>query len=347
MKISMPTAVILCFALMAGTAAKLAESAQLNTAAEIERPWTNSTSRTQSVRVDGGSVLRDKYGFYWETRIEPPLPALSDGFSTSMVDSMGTIHRVLLDRSNRTYFGYDVLIDALSETNTYRVTFQPLVMSAAMVEGLSLNQWSEWRPLAAPRFPPPQTVHVGEILELTLLTNNRTNQRIADYVSIQDPAVRVPSWVPSFGSSSSSQDRAFSYATGSPRDFTSNDVEMSLKSPRVTINGVLEKSTEGRSDDVTGAFVWFYVPKHGRFILSLGAHPELGFQKAGEIRGTSLAFKIGQDSYVLNAGARIAPGQSAFNLYLVHQPNWKPTYTFADITAFNTGAGDQFESLDK
>ena len=77
----------------------------------------------------------------------------------------------------------------------------------------------------------------------------------------------------------------------------------------------MEKSTEGRSDDVTGAFVWFYVPKHGRFILLLGAHPELGFQKAGEIRGTSLAFKIGQDSYVLNAGARIAPPDSRHSIY--------------------------------
>jgi hypothetical protein len=48
---------------------------------------------------------------------------------------------------------------------------------------------------------------------------------------------------------------------------------------------------------------------------------------------------------MISAAARIAPGQAAFNLYVLHQPDWKPTYPFADLAAFNMGAEDRIEPL--
>jgi hypothetical protein len=56
---------------------------------------------------------------------------------------------------------------------------------------------------------------------------------------------------------------------------------------------------------------------------------------------------IGTDRYTLSTGARIAPGQAAFNLYVIQQPTWKPTYPFADTSAFTIGATDQFEAIEK
>ncbi len=122
----------------------------------------------------------------------PATPPLAEGFSTTTTDAMGVIHRMMLDRSGRTYFGYDVLIDVLPEANTYKVTFKPLVMTSTLAQGWSMDRWSEWIPLSAPRFPPPQNVRSGEILELTLLTNSGTGQRIVDYISLQDPVQTVP-----------------------------------------------------------------------------------------------------------------------------------------------------------
>ena len=74
-------------------------------------------------------MSRSTFGFYWETHLEPPAPPLSDDFSTRTTNAPGTIHRIMLDRSRRVYFGYDVLIEALAETNTYRVTFQQLTIA--------------------------------------------------------------------------------------------------------------------------------------------------------------------------------------------------------------------------
>ena len=338
---------VVAFAMLACVLPGLAQSDRSDGASVIQWAWNKAGGDPgPSNRIGSGSVMRGKFGFFWETRIEPGKPPLGEGFSTiAVADSTPVIHRVMLDRSGRTYFGYDALVDALPEAHTYRVTFRPLVMTERMASGLSMDLWSAWVPLAAPRFPLPQTVHSGEILELTLLTNSATKQRIVDYVSIQENTPVVPGFR-GFTFDPPPPQRDFSYATGAARDIASTDVEMRLASPRVSINGTLDESTALRTDNVTGAFVWFYIPKHGRFVLALGPHPELGFRKIGEVRGTTLEFTIGTDRYSLSAGARIAPGQAAFNLYVLQQPNWKPTYLFADESAFNIGAADRFESLD-
>jgi hypothetical protein len=286
-------------------------------------------------------VQREKYSFHWETRIEPPAPnPIANGLTTRTSETNGVIHRIMIDRSGKTYFGYDLQIEALPENNNYRVTFRPLVMQLEMMEGLTLSRGVDWNSLAAPRFPPSQVVRRGEILEMTLLTNAQTNQRIVDYLSIQEPDVRAVGFQPA-------RERTFSFTTGVPRDITANDVQMTVKAPRLSINGKLEESTASHFDNVTGTFVWFYVPERGRFIMSLGPHPELGFRKAGEVRGSSLEFSLGQNRYTISTGTRIAPGEAAYNLYLIGQPDWKPTYLFADMSAFTIGATDQFESIGK
>ena len=309
----------------------------------VQRAWTNDTPAklAESLRLDGGVVRREKYGFHWETRIEPPAPNFPGaGFSTRAMETNGAIHRIMIDRNGKTYFGYDVTVEELPEANTYRLTFRPLVMEAEIVAGLALNRIAEWTSLPAPRSPAPQTVHKGEILEITLLTNNQSKQRIVDYVSIQEPDIPARGFqLP--------RERVFSFSTGIPRDITADDIQLTIKAPRLSLNGKQEESTSSHFDDVTGTFVWFYLPNHGRFILALGPHPELGFRKAGEIRGSSLEFMIGPDRYTLSTGARIAPGQAAFNLYVIQQPNWKPTYPFADTSAFTIGATDQFEAIEK
>jgi hypothetical protein len=329
----------ICVAIAALSAPVFAQTVPPNRSSAIQRAWDgdSATKQSPSIRIDGGVVQREKFGFHWETRISPASPPVGEGFSTTTTDAMGVIHRIMLDRSGRTYFGYDVLVDVLPEANTYKVTFKPLVMTSSLAGGWSMDRWSEWIPLSAPRFPPPQNVRVGEILELTLLTNSGTGQRIVDYISVQDSQQQ-----PTFRSFAI-EERDFSYATGTPRDITAGDVELRIRSPRVSINGKLDPSSTTRLDEAAGTFVWIYIQGHGRFIMSLLSHP--GFSKTGEIRGTSLTFKDGSDTYSINAASRIAPGQSAFNLYVLHQPEWRPTYPFADLSAFNMGAEDRLEPL--
>ncbi len=122
-------------------------------------------------------------------------------------------------------------------------------------------------------------------------------------------------------------------------------MELTIQAPRLSINGKLDESSTKRFDEVSGGVVWIYVGKRGRYILSLVPHPELGFRRAGEVRGSSLSFVVGNDTFSLSTGGRIAPGQGSFNLYVLHDPDWKPTYPMADLSAFNMGAADRPESL--
>jgi hypothetical protein len=312
-----------------------------NAVGTVQNLWerNNPTQALPSERIDGGVVSRAQFGFYWETRLMPPTPALDEGFRTKTTNWPGPIHRIMVDRTRRIYFGYDVLIDTLPEANSYRVTFQQLVMTPELAQQLLPDNQLTWVPLPAMVFPGPQTVHGSDVLALTLLTNSTTGQKIVDYLAVQEPAAS------SFLGFQSLPLREFAFATGSPRDLRTDDVELRLQAPRVSINGKLESSTARYYGDATGVFVWFYLPGRGRYILSLTPHPELGFRKAGEIRGSSLSFAVASETFSVVSGNRIAPGQASFNLYVLHEPGWHPTYQFADLSAFSIDATNHAELL--
>jgi len=211
-------------------------------------------------------------------------------------------------------------------------------MTPELAQRIRLDNPSAWTPLSAPSFPAPQTVRGGDVLALNLLTNSTTRQTIVDYVTVQEPSggyagfQRIP-------------EREFAFVAGSPRDFRAQDVELRLQSPRLSINGKLDESSLRWNDTATGSVVWFYTANRGRYLLSLVPHEGLGFRRAGEVRGTSLSFTVGNDTFTLRSGSRIAPGQSPFNLYVLHDPAWRPSYANANLSAFVMDAADRAEWL--
>jgi hypothetical protein len=198
----------------------------------------------------------------------------------------------------------------MPEPNAYRVTFSQLT-SEAIREILGKDA-SSWTQLPAPDWggPAVRTIRAGEVLALDLLTNSATGQKIVDYITVKGPSFN-PAW-------------DFVYETGTPQDFRVDDAALELHTPYVSVNDQLGASVIPTGVVVAGPAVWFYLPNHGRFILSLLPHPDLGFVKAGEIRGSTLTFTIGTDTYNLVSAERIAPGQHPFNLYVRHEPDWQP-----------------------
>ena len=53
--------------------------------------------------------------------------------------------------------------------------------------------------------------------------------------------------------------------------------------------------------------------------------PELGFVKAGEVRGDRISFTIGKDAVSLESPGAIAPEDAAYTLYVLHDSSWEPT----------------------
>ena len=296
------------------------------------------TAAAQSSRLEGGVSSHPGFDFFYETRLEPPVPPLSDGFGMTVLETPpNVLHRVMLDRAARVYFGYNVRVDVLPD-NFFRVAFGSLTMTAELQKVLD-GDAAAWRMLPTPVFPAPRTIRGGEVLELPLLVNSGWGQKLTDYVTVREPGART------FGIDR----REFSFAAGPPRDFTVDDAELRVSRPMVMASGrdgpgpAMTMRRQQMEGDFAGTLLWLYVPYRGRFLLSLRPHAELKFQKAGEVRGSSMRFTMGGTSYSLVSASRIAPGQTAFNLYVLFQPGWTPLYPHANVDVFHFGAADRVD----
>jgi len=290
----------------------------------------------ESRRIASGAVSAGKFVFHYETHLDPSVPELANVGGGYVNDSRGTVRRFMVDRERLLYFGYTASIDALPEPGMYRVTFSELSLPPETMKSAPFSGVSGWRQLRTPGWEDAtvRTVRAGEVLALTLLSNDATGQKIIDYVTVQEPApaptfntVRVPT-------------REFRYATGAPRDFQAQDAELTIQHPRVSINGRVHPATSSAEGAARGSVIWFYLPSYGRVVLTLAPREDLGFRKAGEIRGSAMTFTLdGGNRVELVSGGPIAPGDGVFNVYVLHDPRWRPTYAFANPYAFTMGAG--------
>ena len=183
----------------------------------------------QSQRIGGGTTARKAFAFFWETHLDPPAPPLAQSFDTALLEGGNDVlQRVMLDRAQKTYFGYNVLVEPLPD-RTFRVTFQPLTMSPELQRAIG-SDVAAWKMLPPPRFPAPRTVRPTDVLELRLLTGSTWAQTLTDYVTTRQTEPggfgRLASGPPDF-----------SFAPGNPRDFSLGDVELRLEQPSVVVLG--------------------------------------------------------------------------------------------------------------
>src|SRR5262249_24585607 len=202
----------------------------------------------QSGRLGNGNASFDKFGFYYETYLDPGVPELANVGGGSMMDSKGIVHRYVLDHTRQMYFGYDASVEVLPEPNTYRVSFTQLTMTPELAQRIRPESPFNWRPVPTPGWGSPTvlTIRGGEVVAMTLLTNSATGQKIVDYVTVQEPARRPVT----FGNTNTPA-REFGYATGTPRDFRVEDAGLRIREPRVSVNGKLDASTAAAIDEAS------------------------------------------------------------------------------------------------
>lgn len=294
---------------------------------------------SQTRRIDSGSASLGNLAFYWHTDLNPPTPPLSSSFGTAYDTTQATshVHRMLIDRATRVYFGYTVQIEGLTERSTYRLTFQPLSLTPELRQRLG-DDAASWKALPIGRFSAPSTIRSGEVLELSLLSNDAWGQKVTEYVTVEEARPR-PQGFQTLGATP----REFTFAPGRARDFAVTDAGLRLQDPRVFINGQFEPASARTFGGETGAVVWIYLPQRGRFLLSLVPNAKHGFRRAGEVRGSSVRFAVGQDVFSVNSDGPIAAGTSPYNVYVLHQPEWKPTYPNANVDIAIIGAADRVE----
>jgi hypothetical protein len=252
-------------------------------------------------------------------------------------------HRYFFDEQDHSYFGYDVVMQPEQAADTFRVAFYDLSIGPLDFPGTAPDSLdpSSWKKLAIPALPAPGFMRLGETVSIDVFVDPVSGRALTDRVSVASAgnANRISSMqmgpgsmpmmitqlratmaqVPMLGMS-----RSPVTVSGTARDFSVEDAEMHIQLLRVTINGTGQERF-GRSRGAIGPLVWFYVPEHGRYILSLAPRPDLGFVKAGEVRGGVITFKVGKDEVALELAGMAASGDAPYILYVLHDPEWAPT----------------------
>jgi hypothetical protein len=311
----------------------------------------------QSGVTTGGGAGGGTLGITGTFRVDPPTSGpwaqrFGEGWQTKGLNGYFLAQRYLYDDEHHVFLGYDLMLQLdPKQPDTFKASFFELGISAAELPALGAMpraETGEWKKLPLAKLPASRTVHVGDTISVEVWTAPDTGQRIIDDVHIEPslastlqprptPArfqVQVAQMAQVQAQLGQLANRGplargapdVPTVSGTARDFSAGDAEMQLVQPSVSINGTLIAGTSGAMlGNARGSLVWFHLPGRGRYILSLAARPELGFVKAGEIRGGVMTFALGGDEYKVESYVAIATGEAPYTLYLLHDPDWEPT----------------------
>jgi hypothetical protein len=217
------------------------------------------------------------------------------------------------------YFGYD--LTATPEGNgRYMLSISASTLSPATMSQLFPGEWTM---VQMPRRPINQLVSVGDVITLDLLENAANGHKIVDRIEVIDGAgIRNTA------------------SAKPPRDFALDDVEWTFDSPKLLVNGSVVESS---GSTIAGSPSWVYLKNHGRFVFSLRPRTELGFVKAGQLRGTDLEWTMGGTRYAVRARRNIIASEArTYNLYVFHSASYRASSKDAN---FEFGTGGTIESL--
>jgi hypothetical protein len=271
-----------------------------------------------------GSGSANGVSFSYETRLEPPDPPISKIGGGVLTHNNNIVKRHVCDFAQKKCFGYDLTMEPLAD-GRFRFEFSPLTITPEQMAEIFDNVGG-WTLLPMPQHPAAQILQAGDTLALDLFVNPSTGQKIVDYLKIQGGHGRRLS------------------ASGPAHDFSVEAGWLEISAPRLTINGKLLEATALYRGGVGGSPLWIYISGRGRFIFSLAPRMDLGLQKAGEIRGSTLTWRWGGDEFSLNTDKRIAPGGGAYNVYVFNDSSYRPKGK-DDNAAFLMGAGGALETL--
>jgi hypothetical protein len=227
------------------------------------------------------------------TKIEPPGTVIPGG----VVVESGHVHRIVQDRAHKQVLGYEVELDPAEGGKTAQLRIQPFQPADSKI---SFDPGYTF--LGLPRYPVVPNLRLGDTVALDLLVNASTGQKVVDYLTLSGRG-HIPN-------------------EREARDLSLADVELEVMDPQVTVNEKAEPPLGGGG--FSGAVAWLYLPGHGRFILSLAPHQDFGFVKSGVVSGNSMLIHAGPVEVRIECSARIAPASGVYNLYVAHEPAWRP-----------------------
>ncbi len=273
-----------------------------------------------------------------------------------------TIHRILTDKENKIYFGYDLSFEKADEEGKFRVSIKPLSKTpdALMAEmKTSVNQsmkkaeaavsgssgvsvgtgkayqgtfynpdYTGFTERSLPNYPDDFIVNDGDTIKLDILENPNTKTKITDVITI----------------STKSNGSQYFYIDDKPvRSFSIEDVYLRLEMPDIYIND--KKYETGTT--VAGNINWIYINGKGRFIFSFKPQAGYNFQKIGTIKNNEVNFEFNGEKYRFVSKSPILGQGGNWNLWVLHDPAYQPNYVVSEDSPFIFGAAGKVEYLFK
>jgi hypothetical protein len=245
----------------------------------------------------------DQFFLRYRTMVEPARPSGQElHIGGGGADDSNTNHRILKDSDRKKFFGYDLQVDALGN-GRFQLSFKPLTVTAMTRKFFDLDGWDE---IALPSVPASKQLNDGETVAMDLLVNPNTGERIVEYITVSG-SLKTKS------------------AAAPARDLQVDDIQMSLQSPQLHINGTSWAWNHGDAHGAAnGAVLWVYVPDRGRFLLSFAPRAALGFRQAGEVAGSEIKFVWNGETYQFESAGKVLPTGGVCNLYVYQDQSYQP-----------------------
>ncbi len=303
-------------------------------------PLISAAAFAQIVGISGSGGAFSPGNVQLHPRSDPPSSPLPQLFGSATyrtkngTDGRTFVSRYLSDQVRHIYVGYEMLIEP-QQPGMYLVTIgelgtSPLEMSIEMASRMSPRvralfppqNNAPWTHQPLPSIPQPLIFHDGDTISVELFADPATGDKLFDDVLISrfTPVTRGLPPRPSF----QPIPPAAPTVSGEARDYSAADGEFQIVQPLVSVNGN-DDSALRTPHAARGSLVWIYIPRHGRYILSLAPRPQLDFKKAGEVRGGVIAFQVGENSVKITCANSITTGDAAYHLYVLLDPEWEPT----------------------
>jgi hypothetical protein len=186
------------------------------------------------------------------------------------------------------------------------------------------------------KYPPAFLIEDGGMFALDVLVNQQTGVKIIDVIRVSSAAKQVSEKV---------------VKLQSPRDFSPDAAELSVKNFRFLIN---EQPVVGAENPVrggvSGAIIWIFLPGKGRFIFSLMPREGFDFQKIGAIQDNKISFQIAGERYEWISSAPVFGGEcfgggGSWNLWVLHDADYSPKNELFTAGGYQIGAADRIEYL--
>ncbi len=213
--------------------------------------------------------------------------------------SGNSFYRILRDENNLAVFAYELAVDRTPDGEQFRISAKPA--------GLEF----------AARFPNADggkpTPTLSEVLQSPLLSDG--GQFSVDIPT--DPAING-------GHLTDTAQIQVSQRGVSASEAEAPSSQLSFSRLSVSINGRRVSPRGTGASGVAGRYAMFYLPGHGAYFFSTEPVEQRPFVHIGTVDHATLQFTLDNDSYTCRSDAPILPHSDRGELWVYHDPNYKP-----------------------